>query len=255
MQNRDISTTFLKGLALLRAFETDAVGLTLAELARRTGYDRATVRRLCLTLVEAGYMTQSERGFRLSPRVLTLAGSFLRANEIGYSVQPVLNEHAGRLGEEISLAVRDGERALYVAQSATVASRVSFGMTVGSTLPLLTTAAGRMILATLPPEERAGLIRDLPIERHTPETTTDRDEIAATVEDIARTGLARADGQYEAGISGLAVAVRRGSRVAGVVGTTLPLGSPEFDRRAADAVSALQRAAADLAGLQSLDHW
>ena len=89
----------------------------MAEISRLTGFDRATTRRLCLSLIETGYLSKSDQNLCLTPKILSVAGGYLEANDIGLSVQPILDQFAGELQGEISLAVRDGNRAVYVAKS------------------------------------------------------------------------------------------------------------------------------------------
>lgn len=48
--DRDISLTFLKGMSVLRAFDEDQTHMSIADIARATGLDPATARRLVLTL-------------------------------------------------------------------------------------------------------------------------------------------------------------------------------------------------------------
>ena len=45
-----------RGLAVIRAFDTDHADMTLTEVAARTGLTRATARRFLHTLVELGYV-------------------------------------------------------------------------------------------------------------------------------------------------------------------------------------------------------
>ncbi|WP_158968254.1 IclR family transcriptional regulator [Chachezhania sediminis] len=258
MQDRNIATTLLKGVEVLRAFRGTDGDVTQADLARRTGLDRATVRRLSLTLVQAGLLAATDRGYRLAPGVLTLAGAFLRANAVGHSVQPVLNDCATRMGGEVSLAVRDGMQAIYVAQSATAEARVSFGFTIGSTLPLLPTAVGRMLLAGLPEGQRADLIAAAPLEAMTADTCLDRDAIAKAVEAAIYGGVSVVRGEYESGIAGLAVPVGATGperRARAVLGTSLPLALPDLIDRQAKATVAMQMAAARLAELPALGQW
>ena len=67
---RDVSLTFIKGMAVLKAFDAANTHLTLPQIARITGIDRAITRRLVLTLVQLGYVQQKERVFSLTPRIL-----------------------------------------------------------------------------------------------------------------------------------------------------------------------------------------
>ncbi|HID67101.1 MAG TPA: hypothetical protein EYP31_02280 [Roseibacterium sp.] len=212
--SKTLSSTLLKGLDVLAAFD-GATNLTLAQIGERAGLDRSTARRLTLTLVEAGWVTQDRRTFALAPRVLRPAGTFLQSGAFGRVVQPVLNAHADTFGGEISLALRDHDKAVYVAHSARPGARVSLGLTVGSTLPLDTTAIGQVLLGSPQP---AQVVR----------------------------------GAYEAGVCGLAVPVGASEAPQAALGTTLPLALPQLEDRLDSALAALQMAAADLRDVPGL---
>lgn len=208
------SSTLLKGLDVIAAFE-GAPSLTLTQIADRAGLDRSTARRMTLTLVDAGWVAQNGRAFALAPRALRPAGAFLQAGSFGRSVQPILNTHAKALGGEISLALRDDEMAVYVAHSARPGARVSIGFTVGSTLPLETTAIGQVLLGS---DQPAQVVR----------------------------------GAYEAGVCGLAVPIGPPDTPTAALGTTLPLALPELELRLDTALAALQMAASALRDVPGL---
>lgn len=206
MQNRNIASTFAKGLAVLGAFDGGAPVLSLAEIARRSSLDRAAARRLVLTLVDQGFVeTDDARGYRLTPRVLRFAGGYLSGRQVGRLVQPVLDRHAAQAGAPISMAVLDGQDVLLLAQSTLQNSVVTFGFTLGSTLPLLHTSLGRMLLALRPADVAARLLATAPMQARTPEALTDRRLISAEVDQARSAGLCIARAQLEAGITGYAV--------------------------------------------------
>ena len=224
-QDRNIASTFAKGMAVLAAFDGSASSLSLADISRVTGQDRAAARRGALTLEQLGYLKRSGRQFLLTPKVLALAGGFLRANRFGSDVQPVLNQHAAVLGSEIALAVRDQDRVLLIAQSTVLRGPVSFGFTPGSHLPLLHTSLGRMLLACEPEGLANGLAMSAPMPRHTEHALMDRQAIAATVQNARTDGFCISDSEFENGILGYAVPVNGPDQSAVVAGTTLPRGA------------------------------
>jgi DNA-binding IclR family transcriptional regulator len=75
--SRDFVQSFARGLAVIRAFSADGVGLTLSDVARSTGLPRAAARRFLLTLETLGYVRCTGRVFTLSPRVLELSHAYL----------------------------------------------------------------------------------------------------------------------------------------------------------------------------------
>jgi IclR family pca regulon transcriptional regulator len=224
LQNRDIAATFAKGMAVLAAFDGHQPSLTLADLARITGQDRAAVRRAALTLVQLGYLRQQDRQFALTPKILSLTNGFLQANQFGRLVQPVLNHQAAQLGAEIKLAMRDGADVLLLAQSTVGRGQVSFGFMPGNRMPLLHTSLGRMLLACEPADVAEDLVHAAPLPRHTEQSMDDPVTILAAIARTRRDGFNVTDGEFEAGIIGFSVPVSRPGAPPIVVGSNAPGG-------------------------------
>src|SRR5262245_40747151 len=85
---------FLKALARVpRWIESsgqDRRQLTLSAGAKAVDLPRASVRRTLSTLVQLGYAETDGRLFRLTPRILSLASSYLQANTLTEILQPAL---------------------------------------------------------------------------------------------------------------------------------------------------------------------
>ncbi len=201
----DNASTFAKGLAVLDCFESGRTDLTMAEIARITGFDRAVARRLCITLENAGYLIRRNKVLSLTPKVIAIAGGYLTAQNVGRTVQPTLNHFAELLDGDISLATRDGNRAIYVARSEVSSVRLSMGLSVGSTLPLLPTSVGRMLLAGCPEDERSTIIDAIPLTRFTHDTDMDRTSIEGKINQCAEQGFAFSNNEFELGAAGVAV--------------------------------------------------
>jgi len=243
MTNKDNASTFAKGLSVLSCFETGRRDLTMAEIARLTGFDRATTRRLCLTLEDSGYLHKLDRFFQLSPKILAVAGGYLTFNDFGCSVQPILNQLAEEFSGEIALAMRDGDRAIYVARSAPSSARVSLGFSVGSTLPLLPTAVGRMLLAQNIGYELDASLSRLDVVKFTQATDLETVSIKAKIVRAADQGYAFVRNEFEMGAAGIAVPVGRIGTSQAVLATSASVNRfdkiDEFDR----ALDVLRRAA------------
>src|SRR6201996_1165786 len=83
-----------RGLRLLQSFG-DATGpMTLSDIARAADLPRATARRILFTLAHGGFVATDGKLFSLTPHVLTLAGSYLRSNQVVSVLQPVLDHIA-----------------------------------------------------------------------------------------------------------------------------------------------------------------
>ncbi len=220
MNSRDHASTFAKGLAVLSCFEDGTRDLTMADVAARTGFDRAVARRLCLTLEAEGYLRRYGKFLRLTPKILTLAGGFLSAEGIGRTVQPVLNQFAEDLNGEIALAVLDGTRAVYVARSAVGTARLSLGFSTGSTLPLLPTAVGHMLLAICDENTREEILKTVELKAFTRATERRLDVLRSRIEQTRANGYAYLSEEFESGAAGLAVSVQLSMAVPAVLATS-----------------------------------
>lgn len=219
--DKDISLTFMKGMEVLEAFEHAATPLTIPELSRATGINRSVTRRLVLTLVQLGYLSETNRAYTPSPRVLRLASGYLKERQFGRTVQPVMAAYSKRLGDAISLAVRDGADAIYVAYSPGDPALITSGFNIGSRLPLTATAIGRALLAFSAPAEIAPILAEPPAA-YTPATKTDPNDVRIDLAAVRARGFAHVTGEYEPGVASIAVPVMGPDSIAkaalGIVG-------------------------------------
>jgi IclR family transcriptional regulator, pca regulon regulatory protein len=185
---RDRVTAFARGLAVIEAFGPENRTMTVADVAARTGVDRAVARRLLLTLVELGFAHVHQRRFELTTRVLRLAYSFLSSAGIGASLQPYLDELARAVGETVSLAVLDEAEVVFVARSDIPGRRLAYVVTTGMRLPAFSSASGRVLLAQQPRDGVARLLAQTKITRLTRHTVMSRRDISAMIDQARRDG-------------------------------------------------------------------
>lgn len=244
--DRDISLTFLKGMSVLRAFDEDQPHMSIADIARATDLDPATARRLILTLVRLGYVRKNNRTFSLTPRVLILASGFLRGNQFGKFIQPLLNDCASDLGLAVSLYMADETSVLLVAQSTLRTTSITYGFTIGSRLPLMHTAAGRVLLAYGKEEWASANLANAPIHALTAESLTSRDAIAAEVEAAMRKGFAIVRNEFENEITGIAVPIGLKGEVRAALGVSELSSTLADEARAVQVINTLRRTASEL---------
>ncbi|GAA4678851.1 IclR family transcriptional regulator [Pseudonocardia yuanmonensis] len=193
----DFSEALARGVAVLRAFG-EGERLTLADLARRLGLPRATVRRAVVTLVHLGYVAAEGRTFALTPRVLELAATFLRANPVSTILQPACERVAAELGEACAAAVLDGGDAVMIAR-AVPHQLLAVGHGVGYRVPALHSALGRVLLANLPESALDARLAAVP----------EPERIRAAVASAGARGWAYVAHEVEPGFHSVAVPVRR----------------------------------------------
>ena len=218
-----------KAFQILEAFSGEVDRLTLTELASRSGLNKATTRRLALTLCDLGYLHQSGvRHFSLTPKVLDLGEHFLQSLSLPDVAQPFLTDLAARTHESVNLAVRDAAEVLYVNRIAAAQRILTVNLHVGSRLPLHATSLGKALLMDCERQEVLEVLGDPPWAAYTGSTRTGPDQLLADLQEARKLGCAFADGELEAGLRSIASPVRgaNGGIVAAINISTHSLRTP-----------------------------
>ena len=99
-----------RALAILAAFGPADQGLTLAELAYRTGLYKSTILRLAESLLRHGYLQRLEDGrYQIGPMSLILASLYQRSLRLGDILLPLMRELGEQTGEGVSFYTRHGD--------------------------------------------------------------------------------------------------------------------------------------------------
>jgi IclR family transcriptional regulator, pca regulon regulatory protein len=215
--SRDHVGSLERGLAVMEILARHPAGMTLTEMAEEAGLTRAGARRFLLTLTATGYATQSGRLFSLSPRLLTIARTWLGGASLWTFAAPVMREVAGQFDEACNAAVLSGEDVVYVAR---IPGRriLSVTLDVGTRLPAYCTSMGRVLLAGMTPDALDAFIDQARIERRTPKTIVKRDLLAKAIHKAEADGFAIVDEELELGLRSIAVPIndRTGRTVAAI---------------------------------------
>ena len=207
VERRDRVGSLTKGLGVIEILAAEPSGLSLSQVAHRTGLTRAGARRLLLTLVDSGWAHQDGRTFTLSPRPLTIARSWLNSQSIWNFALGPMRELSALLRESCSAGVLSGEDIVYVAR--VPGERItSVALHVGTRLPAYCTAMGRVLLAGLGSSERASLLDRMKLEKRTPKSVSDRAGLEAVIDRAADDGYALIDEELELGLRSIAVPLR-----------------------------------------------
>ncbi|CAN5750423.1 allantoin degradation transcriptional regulator AllR [soil metagenome] len=195
--------------SLVRAFDllelmADSGGdAGLSELSDASGIPLGTIHRLMRTLVQRGYARQERsRRYALGPRLIRLGETASRL--LGLWARPYLTQLVDLTGETANLALREGDEVVYVAQ---VPSKHSMRMftEVGRRVPLHTSGVGKAILAQLPSEEVDAILSRSDLPALTDRTITQAGVLHEQLEIVRDKGYAADVGEYEVGVSCVAV--------------------------------------------------
>jgi IclR family transcriptional regulator, pca regulon regulatory protein len=204
----DFLEALARGLRVLEAFNRERKALTLSDVAKLVDLPRASVRRTLHTLVQLGYAETDDRLFRLTPRVLTLAGAYLSSSAVSDILQPAIERLSEEVNETCSVAVLDGEEVMMIAH-ASPKRIIPVSAQIGFRLPAVATSLGRVLLAALDDRALDDFLTRLRPRKLTEYTLLDKRELRKAIVKVRADGYALADQEAEIGFRSIAVPLRK----------------------------------------------
>lgn len=180
---------------------------TGADVARELRVHRSTALRLLGTLERHALVERDQRTarYRLGRRLPQLASVVTGELDLRYVARPVCEQLATAAGETATLDVLIGDVIVPIEQATASTSVMSVNW-LGRRTPVHCTASGKAIAAFAADPVRIRLL-ELPLDRVTPHTVTDRAELEAQLDDVRRSGIARTHEELEVGLDALAAPV------------------------------------------------
>lgn len=246
MADTDLMGGFAKGLRVIEAFGESQPRLSIADVSKLTGLDRATARRCLLTLSELGYADYDGKFFSLTPRILRLGHAYLSATPLPHIVQPYLDRLSEEVGQSASVSVLDGWEVVYVAR-ASQRRVMSINLMAGSRLPAYCASMGRVLLAFLPEDQAKTLVEQSPRQQNTPFTLVDVDLLMSELQAVRTKGYAVINQELELGLCSIAVPLHDSKgRVVASINIGAPAAQIEAGELADRFLQPLQKVAAHL---------
>jgi DNA-binding IclR family transcriptional regulator len=207
-----------RGLAILDILSQAQEGTSITELAEILRVDKGSASRLMSTLAKHGYSERdpATRRYFLGPQIIKLSGSLLARMSLRETAKPFLTQLMQQTGECAHLAILAQGKALFIDQVESPAT-LRVNVHVGQTAPLHCTALGKILLAFGNAE--------LPdrLERFTPNTITDQDELISHLEAVRQLGYAVDNEEYDACVCCIAVPVKDyRNKLVGAIGISGP---------------------------------
>ncbi len=160
MEDRKLTVRAVeRALDILMCF-TKSSELGLTEIAGQIGLHKSTVHRLMTTLEEKGFVARdaATEKYRLGLKVWELSTHLSKSDDPAVLLLPAMERLRDRLGETVSLYLRDGKDRLRIqaVQSNQAIRRVA---QVGARLPLYVGASSKVLVAFASEEDRTGVVR------------------------------------------------------------------------------------------------
>jgi len=200
-------------LVVLRALADFDGPVALVDLARSVSMPSSKVHRYLASFIHAGLVKQAAKSgrYELGPSAATLGLAALARNDVVSLAADELPELAEQTGMTVLLSVWGNNGATVIRWCRAPSPMVtSFGL--GSTLPLLTSASGRILLAFLPRQVTAARLR-LEVERALesglswPDLDLSAGSVERVIDTIRSDGFATIDGRFVPGLRAVAAPI------------------------------------------------
>lgn len=183
--------------------------MSLAELSLKTGLNASTCHHLVGTIGRRGYITQDAetRRYSLGSKIFQLSEA--RASQINLIelAMPFLDRLNRRTGEAVHLVVIESTELITVAKLSSVHAVKVDSATNRSNAPHAT-AAGKAILAWLPPLRIDEILDACGMERFTAETVTSRRALIEELRLVRRYGYSEDREEFAPGVHCVGAAIR-----------------------------------------------
>lgn len=206
-QDRQFVVALSRGLEVLRCFRANDAMLGNQEIAARTGLPKPTVSRLTYTLTKLGYLVYMDHysKYKLGTAVLSLGYTALAGMDIRHVARPLMQELADYSDVAVSLGSHDRTSMIYV-ESCRGKGALTIRLSVGSRIPVATTAMGRAFLAATPEAERTAILDEVK-KRHPEDWPRIRQGLERAFREYAARGFTMSVGDWQSDVHAVGVAL------------------------------------------------
>ncbi|MBR1121172.1 IclR family transcriptional regulator [Bradyrhizobium lablabi] len=197
-----------RAFAILEEIARHREGIGLAELSKLVGLHNSTTFHLAKTMVSLGYIRQEKdsKRYRVGRPLFALAASALDEIEMVNLATPILEDLSRETGESGHFAVRMGDAVIVIARTS---GSGAFQLTdrVGVVRPAHCTALGKIILASLRPDQLKRFLERVELKPSTKKSITDPNALLREIAEVRRNAIAIDDGEFNPEVRCVAVPV------------------------------------------------
>jgi len=181
--------------------------LSPADLAFTLDIPKPSIHRLLQKLEAVGFVQTDWRGLIIpGTRLLKTAVGVLTNDSLESLRLSVLQRLAAEVGETCGIAIPINLEMVYTDR---VQSNwpLQLYLQVGDNVPVWCTSSGKLYLSSLPKAQRKRLISNMPLQPLTNNTLVDKQQLEASLEQTAKTGVGLDNEEFIAGIVALSVPI------------------------------------------------
>ena len=185
-----------------------AGGLTNKQISEELRIATSSCSYILNRLEREGFLSRSTATgrYEIGLKVLAIARGALRQVNFGKAAESVLQRLSSETGLDALIGVLDQERLMVVSRVPSEELPAA-DVGTGTEFPAHAMATGKVLLAHLPLEDVAALIKEKGLVRLTSKTIVSTDELFAELNLVRTRGYSISDEEYELGIRSIAVPI------------------------------------------------
>ena len=193
-QNKYLIPNIARALKILEYLAKEKNEASITEISDDFDYPKNSVFRILNTLQYYGYVEETGRKYKATPRLLYLGYAGMRNNGISENSIDVMHAIRDELNETVMLGTLLGNEVVIIEQLPSF-HYIKFTTEIGHRVNIHTSAPGKSIAAFLPEKERHKLISHLTFTRYTNGTIPSQNEMIKELKKVASLGYAVDDGE------------------------------------------------------------
>ncbi len=194
-----------KAFAILSAVSSSREGMGVSELAKKLKLAKSTVHGMTSTLEELGAVMRDPqtKKYKLGFTLLEIGRSAYSQIDLKTAARPVTEELMEKTGTSIFLGILNWD---HVSILDIVEARQDLNITapVGSNIPVLAGAVGKVFLASMEKEQAARILKSKSLPRFTDKSIADPELYCKELERVRKKGYAVDDEEYIMGVRAVA---------------------------------------------------
>jgi len=209
MNKRYIAPSVKKAFEILRTISSSREAVGVSEIAKDLNMGKSTVLGITSALEEVGAIMRDPltKRYNLGFTLFELGGLAYAKIDLKDLARPIMEGLMERIEESVFLGALNGG---HVTILDIVESRRDLKITspVGTTIPLLAAATGKVFLAEMDEEQVMGLIRTNGLTRYTENTITAPEKYLQEIRRVRKEGYATDYEEYLSGVRAVASPIR-----------------------------------------------
>jgi IclR family transcriptional regulator, KDG regulon repressor len=198
-----------KAFLILKAISKAAQGLRISEISIRLDISKSTVHGITAALEDQGALIRDplSKRYSIGTTLMELGKAAYERMDFKKAARPIMEDLMAQCRESVFLGIRNKDSVTVID---IVESRKDFKISspMGTSLPLLAGAVGKVFLAKMTQTDARDYIMEKGLVRFTPRTIVDVERYLKELEIVRKAGVAFDDEEYISGVKAVAAPIQ-----------------------------------------------